>query len=82
MVCPQVEYCGAIWDPNTAELTHKVEMVQCRAARFVLRRYYYLSSVGSMVSQLGWESLQERRAKSRLVLLYIKGKQPPNSSRQ
>ena len=59
----QVEYCGATWDPYTAELTHKVEMVQRGSARFVLRRYHYLSSVGSMVSQLGLETLQERRAK-------------------
>ena len=64
MVRLQVEYCGAIWDPYPAELTHKVEMVQCQAARFVLRRYYYLSSVRNMVSQLKWETLQERRAKS------------------
>ena len=45
-------------------------MVQCQATQFVLKRYCYLSGVGSMVSQLGWETLQERRAKSRLVLLY------------
>ena len=62
--------CGTIWDPYTAELAHNVEMVQRRASQFVLRRYYYQSSVGSMVSQLGWETLQERRAKSRLVLMY------------
>ena len=70
LVRPQVEYCGAIWDPHTAELTKQVEMVQRRSARFVLRRYHYMSSVGSMISQLGWETLQVRRAKTRLVLLY------------
>jgi hypothetical protein len=70
LVRPQVEYCGAIWDPYTANLTNKVEMVQRRSARFVLRRYHYMSSVGSMISLLGWETLQVRRAKTRLVLLY------------
>ena len=42
MVHPQVEYCGAIWDPNSAEFTHNVKMVQWWAARYVLGRYYYL----------------------------------------
>ena len=70
LVRPQVEYCGTVWDPYTAELTRKVEMVQRRAARFVLRRYHYMSSVGGMISQLGWESLEARRAKMRMVLLY------------
>jgi hypothetical protein len=70
LVRPQVEYCGTIWDPYTSDLTHKVEMVQRRAARFVLRRYHYLSSVGNMLVQLGWETLQERRTKMRLVLMY------------
>ena len=37
LVRPQAEYCAAIWDPHTDELAHKVEMVQRRSARFVLR---------------------------------------------
>ena len=75
MVCPHIEYCGTIRHPYTAELTHTIEMVQHRAARFVLRRYYCLSSVGSLVSELGWETLLERKAKSRLVLMYKANKQ-------
>jgi hypothetical protein len=70
MVRPQLEYCGAVWDPYTLDLTRKVEMVQRRAARFVLQRYHQTSSVGSMLSQLGWETLQVRRAKTRLVILF------------
>ena len=71
MVLHQVEYCGAIWDLYTAEITHNIEIVQHQVAQLVLSRYYYWSSVGSMISQLGWETLQERSGKSRLVILYI-----------
>ena len=45
-------------------------MVQRRAARFVLKRYPNTSSVTDMISQLGWESLQIRRSKTRLILMY------------
>ena len=36
LVLPHLEYCSAIWDPHTAELTSKVERVQNRAMRYIL----------------------------------------------
>ena len=33
LVRPHVEYCSTVWDPPTAHLTRKVEMVQRRSAR-------------------------------------------------
>ena len=70
LVRPQLEYCSAVWDPHILEQVDTLEMVQRRAARFVLRRYHQTSSVGRMLQQLQWESLQERRAKSRIMVLY------------
>ena len=70
LVRPQLEYCGSIWDPYTSDNIHSLEMVQRRAARFVLKRYHNTSSVSDMISQLGWETLQIRRAKTRLILMY------------
>jgi len=35
LVRPQVEYGSVVWDPHTKNLTHQVEMVQRRSARFV-----------------------------------------------
>ena len=49
---------------------HKIEMVQRRAARWTLKRYHNTSSVSSMLLDLGWRSLEQRRADSRLTLLY------------
>ena len=45
-------------------------MVQRRAARFVLGRYNNTSSVGDMLSELGWTSLQTRRQTLRLCMMY------------
>ena len=70
MVHPQIEYCCAIWDPYMKALTTKVEMVLRRAARFILRRYHNTSSVSDMMNQLGWETFQIRKAKTRLVIMY------------
>ena len=70
LVRPQLEYCSSVWDPYTSDQVDKIEMIQRRAARFVLRRYHQTSSVGSMLQQLRWESLQERRAKCRIIIFY------------
>ena len=57
-------------------LLHKVRLeattkaIQRRAARFVCKDFRRKSSVSSMISKLGWKSLEERRAISRLTLLY------------
>ena len=70
LVRPQLEYCAAVWDPHTKEQVDKIEMVQRRSARFVLRRHHQTSSVNDMLQQLHWETLQERRAKTRIIILY------------
>ena len=49
---PQLEYCAAIWDPYTKDIAKKIEMIQRRAARFVVRRYHQTSSVDVMLDQL------------------------------
>ena len=48
----------------------KLEMVQKRAARYVLNRFNYLSSVDEMLQELQWNTLEERRKKDRLVMFY------------
>ena len=67
---PQLEYCSAIWDPHEKGDTAFLEKVQRRAARFVMGDYKRESSVTSMIRNIGWQSLQERRAVARLTLMY------------
>ena len=45
-------------------------MVQSRAARCVLSDYSPYSSVLGMLGRLGWRTLEQRRADSRLGLFY------------
>ena len=45
-------------------------MVQRRGARFVKGNYRQTASVGKMLEDLNWQSLQSRRQKARLTTLY------------
>ena len=47
-----------------------IEKIQRRAARWFINDYSRYSSVKSMLQQLQWPTLEERRNKSRLSLLY------------
>jgi len=70
LVRPQVEYAAVVWDPYTQENQKKIEMVQRRAARYVCNTYSREASVTTMLQELGWRSLLQRRADIRLVFLY------------
>lgn len=70
LVRPQVEYASVVWDPYTKENKNKLEMVQRRAARYVCNDYSRESSVSAMIEELGWRSLEQRRADGRLILFY------------
>ena len=56
--------------PHTKDKTHKVEMVQRRAARWTLSDYVRTTSVTSLQSQLNWQTLEERLSMARLCLFY------------
>ena len=45
-------------------------MVQRRAARVVYNTYQPLAPVTNMVNSLGWETLETRRLRARLTMLY------------
>lgn len=70
MVRPQLEYCSSVWDPHTKSDIYQIERVQRRAARFVQHNYHNTSSVTTMLNNLGWESLEYRRHRQRLVFMY------------
>ena len=64
LVLPVLDYCATIWDPHYHNAVHRIEMLQNRAARFVLNRpwrKHYHDRVSSMISVLNWQPLQVRR---------------------
>lgn len=70
LVRPIMEYASCAWDPHTQRNISKLEMVQRRAARFVKGDYDRTSSVTSMLADLKWNTLQDRRLQSKTVMFY------------
>ena len=69
LVRPIMEYACVIWDPVTQRNIRDLEMVQRRAARFVIGDYRTTSSVTQMLEQLQWQTLQERK-RAKVIMLY------------
>jgi hypothetical protein len=69
-VRPILEYATTVWDPHTQQNIDRLEAIQRRAARFVMRRYRNTSSVSDMIDELRWPSLESRRRTARLAMLY------------
>ena len=59
---PKLEYACSIWDTYTDINIKTLEGVQRRSARFVCNKFSYHESVTSMLKELAWPSLQQRRA--------------------
>ena len=75
LILPVLQYCSSIWDPHQQYLIHKLEMVQHRAARFVLnkpwkRNAYDQDSITQLMQQISWPTLKAQCRHARLILLY------------
>ena len=70
IVRPKLEYASIVWSPHTDKNIESIEMVQRRAARWVSNHYSSYDSVTTMLSNLGWRSLEYRRYDSRLAMFY------------
>ncbi|XP_072043470.1 uncharacterized protein [Amphiura filiformis] len=69
-VRPIVEYAAAAWDPHTQRNIKKIEQVQRSSARYVTGSYDRHTSVTSLLKDLQWPSLENRRLQYRLSMLY------------
>ena len=73
IVRPHLEYASTCWNPYTRHNIDKLETVQRRAARFVLKFYDYHPTAdlsGKIQKSLQWDSLQHRRAVADLYMFY------------
>ena len=73
LVLPSLEYCASIWDPVHHNLVHKLEMIQHRAAYFVLNQPWIRNqhdSITEMLDILEWTTQNMQRKHSRLLLLF------------
>lgn len=69
IVRPQVEYASTTWGPFTQIQSDKIEKVQRRAIRWTRNEYSSYKSVTEMQQELGWRSLDQRRADARLYVI-------------
>ena len=67
---PTLEYASPNWDPSTQKSAKQLESIQRRCARYVTREYAQTTSVTGLLEDLGWPTLQQRRAQARVILLY------------
>ena len=70
LVRPQLEYASPVLDPHQKEKILQLEKVQRRAARWTTSSFDYRSSVTAIVNDLGWRTLEQRRADARLCLFF------------
>ena len=70
IVRPQLGYGSTVWSPYSQTFIQEIEMFQRRAIRWTMNNYSSHSSVSQMQQQLGWQSLDQRRADARLCMLY------------
>ena len=67
LVRPNLEYCSTVWNPYQKDQTHKLEMAQ---QRYITNRYHNTSSVSDMLDHLDMESLESRRIKAQLTMMF------------
>ena len=70
LVRPKLEYAAPIWSPHLKLQINQIEKVQRTAARWTCRRWRNTSSVGEMLDELDWPSLEARRDQSSLLLFH------------
>ena len=64
-------HCAApIWSPHWKLQINQIEKVQRTAARWTCRRWRNMSSVGIMLDELEWPSLEARRDQSSFLLFH------------
>ena len=70
LVRPKLEYAALIWSPYCKTQIQQVEKVQRTAARWTCRRWRNTSSVGDMLDELQWPTLEARRDQSSLLFFH------------
>ena len=70
LVRPKLEYADPIWSPYCKTQIQQVEKVQRTAASWTCRRWRNTSSVGEMLDELQWPTLEAREDQSSLLFFH------------
>jgi len=69
IVLPIVEYCDVIWDNSSSTLKQRLQILQNRAARIILRRDPR-ANIEELHHTLQWRYLQDRRTQHLCIMVY------------
>ena len=69
LIEPLFDYCSAVWDGLTQQLSEKLQKLQNCAVR-VITKSSYVTSSRYLLNSLGWDNLSARRAKQKANLMY------------
>ena len=67
---PTLEYAASVWSAGQKTLIDTLEKVQKREARYVCNKFKKTDKVSSMIAHLKWDTLAQRRDKSRVTMLF------------
>ena len=66
---PLLEYSDSVWDNCSTECKAQLEAIHNKAARIVSGATK-LGKIEKLLAEVGWETLQERRNKHKLVIFF------------
>ena len=69
LIQPHFYYCCTVWDGINDQLTEKLQKLQNRAARVLIKSSYEVSS-SPLLEALGWENLIPNRLKHKAILVF------------
>ena len=69
LVQPYFDYCFPLWDTCGKVQRDKLQKLQSRAARVITEAKYEIRST-DILNQLQWPTLDSRRSRAKLILMY------------
>lgn len=69
LIRPHFDYCSPVWDGICSTLSDKLQRLQNRAARVILKCSYDTSSA-LLLDKLGWDNLSFLRRRQKAVLMF------------
>ena len=70
LIRSRLEYCAAVWDPYLIKDINILDGIQRRAARFVIQDHSRFNSLSSLLKDLNWAPLKDRRRDNRQAMLF------------
>ena len=70
LVRPSLEYASCVWAPHLKHLREAIEKIQRRAVHYVCGIYEQKAPITDTQTELGWDTLEQRRLKSVVTMGY------------